>query len=264
MKDPTETENTSDEKVSYDFSPKAGDWGFLNPMFLGRIALCDKKGEPIEGSPVVSGLTIDADMTLESQYNSPFENSNPESRLPTLMGMLQGGDWVNTLDKVLGKVGLGGGEDGAGLSEETKKKLNQLEGRSNFTKVNSTQIYVSSSPVRFNVTMFFEAWASARHEVEHQVAMLQQWSLPDELSDDSIVGELAENTSIESLFPSKVPPFVSFTYAKKRYVPLLLESVSAPMVAPMDASGNRIVLEVTLTLVSRTAWDKRNIANLYK
>lgn len=264
MKDPKETENTASNVATYDFSPKSSDWGFLNPMFLGRISLCDKTGTAIKGSPIVTGITIDADMALESQYNSPFENSNPESRLPALMGMLQGGDWVNTLDKVLGKVGLGNSEDGSGLAEETKEKLSQLEGRSNFTKVNSTQIYVSSSPVRFNVTMFFEAWASAKHEVEHQVAMLQQWSLPEELSDDSLVANVVENASITGLFPSKVPPFISFSYGKKRYVPLLLESASAPLVAPMDASGNRIVLEVTLTLVSRTAWDKRNIANIYK
>lgn len=263
MKDVTETENTKDEKPKHDFSPKAADWGFLNPMFLGRISLCDKKGELIKDTPVVSGVTIDADMAVESQYNSPFENSNPESRLPTLMGMLQGGDWVNTVDKVLGNLGLGSGE-GGGLTQETKDKLNQLEGRSNFTKVNSTQIYVSSSPVRLNVTMFFEAWADARHEVEHQIATLQQWSLPIKLSDDSILGNMAEDISLQSLFPSEVPPFVAFTYAKKRYVPLLIESVSAPLVAPLDKNGNRIILEVTLTLVSRTAWDRANITQLYK
>lgn len=94
MKDPKETENTSEEKASHDFMPKAADWGFLNLMFLGRISLCNKEGELIKGTPVVSGVTIDVDMALESKYNSPFEKSNPESRLPTLMGMLQSGDWV--------------------------------------------------------------------------------------------------------------------------------------------------------------------------
>ncbi len=263
MKDIKETENTANYKVTYDFAPKAADWGFINPMFMGRIALCDKKGDSINGSPIVTGVTIDADMTLESQYNSPFENSNPESRLPTLMGMLQSGDWVNTVDKVLGNIGIGGG-DGIGLAEETKAKLNQLEGRSNFTKVNSTQIYVSSSPVRFNITIFFEAWANALREVEHQIATLQQWSLPVKLSEDSLLGNMADNASLTSLFPSEVPPFVSFSYAKKRYVPLLLESVAAPLVTPLDQYGNRLILETTLTLVSRTAWDKANISKLYK
>ena len=31
-----------------------------------------------------------------------------------------------------------------------------------------------------------------------------------------------------------------------------------------DKNGNRIILEVTLTLVSRTAWDRANITQLYK
>lgn len=66
--------------------PKAADWGSLNPMFLGRIPYAINKGELIKDTPVVSGVTIDADMALESQYNLPFENSNPESRLPHING----------------------------------------------------------------------------------------------------------------------------------------------------------------------------------
>lgn len=253
-------ENTQESKASYSFSPKQSDWGAISSVLLGKISLCDKAGKRIDGSPIVSGVTIDADMTIEAQYSSPFENSNPESRLPTLMGMLQAGDWVNTVDTVLGNVGLGGG---TGLSDDAKDKLNQLEGRSNFTKVNSTQIYVASSPIRLNVSMFFEAWNDALHEVEHQVATLQQFASAEHLSDDSLVASVANNASISSLFPSKVPPFVSFTYGGKRYAPLLLESVSAPLVTPLDPDGNRLVLEVNLTLVSRTAWDKTNISALY-
>lgn len=262
MKDVKQTENSTDRSpAKYDFAPREGDWGAINPMLFARISLCDKSGTAIAGSPVVTGVAIDADMMIESQYNSPFENSNPESRLPTLMGTLQAGDWVNTVDKVLGNVGLGSGQ--SGLSEETSAKLNQLEGRSNFTKMNSTQIYVSSSPVRLNLVVFFQAWASALHEVEHHLATLQQWALPAKLSQESIVGNLAEDISLTSLFPSEVPPFVSFSYAKKRYSPLLIENVSAPLIMPLDSDGNRIVVEATITLVSRQAWDKSNIKQLY-
>ncbi|NUF44940.1 hypothetical protein [Acinetobacter pittii] len=262
MKNITAVENnTSESKPVYDFSPVQSDWGVLNPMLLGKIALCDKEGTALEG-PTVTGIAMNADITIESQYNSPFESSNPQSRLPVLMGMLQSGDWVNTVDKVFGNIGIGDG--GSQLSDEVKGKLKQLEGRSNFTKVNSTQIYVSSTPIRINLVLFFEAWANALHEVEHQIATLQQWSMPESLSDDSILGNLASDISLTSLFPSKAPPFVSFLYAKKRYVPLLLESVSAPLVTPLDKQGNRIVLETNVTLVSRQAWDKTNIAQLYK
>lgn len=262
MKDLKETENTSNpEGAVHDFSPLMTDWGTLNPLLLAKISLCDKSGKAISGSPLVSGLAIDADMAIESQYNSPFENSNPESRLPTLMGTLQAGDWINTVDKVMGNLGLG--SEGGGLSDETKAKLNQLEGRSNFTKVNSTQIYVSSNSVRINLTIFFQAWVDARREVEHQIATLQQWALPAKLSEETIIGNLAEEISLTSLFPSEVPPFVSFTYGGKRYSPLLIENVNAPLVTPIDKNGNRIVLETTITLISRQAFDKANIKALY-
>lgn len=216
----------------------------------------------MEGSLTVTGLAIDADLSIESQYNSPFENSNPESRLPVLMGMLQAGDWVNTVDKLFGGLVNAMGADATGLSEDVKNKMNQLEGRTNFTKINSTQIYVSSSSVRVNVVLFFEAWVSALHEVEHQIATLQQWSLPARLA-NGFIDNMMDDPSIESLFPSEVPPFVSFTFGKKRYSPLLLESVGVPLVMPMDDDGNRLVVELNLTLVSRQAWDKANIKNLY-
>lgn len=265
MKDIKETENnqTDGSKGSAsDFSPKASDWGMLSEIFLGKISLCDKAGKSLGGS-VVTGIAMDADLSIEGQYNSPFESSNPENRMPVLMGMLQSGDWVNTVDKVFGGMVNGLGGDSVGLSDDVKDKMNQLEGRSNFTKVNSTQIYVSSSPVRLNVVLFFEAWKDALHEVEHQIASLQQWALPEELSDDSLISSFAQDPGITSLFPSKIPPFVSFTFGKKRYSPLLLETVSAPLVVPMDSKGNRLVLEVNMTLVSRQAWDKRNIKQLY-
>lgn len=263
MRDIKETENTQKTSTTtHDFSPKASDWGFLNPMFLGKIRLCDKEGRAIEDSPVVTSLALDADLSIESQYNSPFENSNPESRLPVLMGMLQAGDWVNTVDKLFGGLVNAMGKEATGLSDDVKDKMNQLEGRTNFTKINSTQIYVSSSSARLNAVLFFEAWRDGLHEVEHQVAMLQQWSLPAKLA-NGFIDNMLDNPSIESIFPSEVPPFVSFSYGKKRYSPLLLESVAAPLITPMDSDGNRLVVEVNVTLVSRQAFDKANIKDLY-
>lgn len=238
-------------------------FGKISPLLLGNLGLCDKYGTPLEeDNNIVVGVVTDADTSIESQYSSPFENSNPESRLPTLMGMLQSGDWVQTFDSALGSAF--GNADGQGfLSDDTKEKLNSLEGRSNFTKVNSTQIYVATQPIRLNVSLFFEAWTNAKKEVEQQIELLQKWALPVELSDQSIVGNLAENQSLNSLFPSKVPPFVYFKYANKRYAPLHLESVSAPLVTPFDRSGNRIAVEVNLSLMTKCAWDQRDISNLY-
>lgn len=251
----TKTENTA--KVKSDFDIAKSDWGALNPLLFGKIRLCDKEGKALDDSQTVTGIAIDGDLTIESQYSSPFENSSAESKLPTLMGMLQAGDWVDTSEKVLGAMGIQMGGD-------LKEKLNQFEGKTNFTKVNSTQIFLSTQPVRLSMALFFEAWRNAKLEVENQIALLQQWALPVHLSDNSLLGNAAESQSIDALFPSTVPPYVSFAYAGKRYAPLLLESVSAPLVKPIDKSGNRLICEVNITLVSRTSWDKSDILKAYQ
>ncbi|ENU27956.1 hypothetical protein F992_00788 [Acinetobacter modestus] len=46
-------------------------------------------------------------------------------------------------------------------------------------------------------------------------------------------------------------------------MPFILESVSAPIVAPIDSEGNRLSLTVNLSLISRTAWDAQDIFDLY-
>lgn len=230
--------------------------GRLSDLYKMRIRLCDKKGSLI-GTDQVVAVAIDSEMTVESQYSSPFEASNPEHKLPTLLGMLQSGDWVNTFDSVMSNV------FGIELSGDKKESLNQLEGRSNLTKQNSTQIFVSSQPVTIPATLYFGAWENAKTEVEDQIRLLQQWSLPAELAEGSLVAEVAQDMSLKSLFPSTAPPFVAVYYGGKKILPLLIQSVSAPMVVPMDSDGNRMQLQVQITFVSRTAWDANNITQMY-
>lgn len=229
--------------------------GKLSDIYQARIRLCDKEGKGIGNEQIVA-IAQEGELVVESQYSTPFENSNPEHRLPTLMGMLQSGDWINTLETVASSV------FGVSLSGDSQDSLRSLEGRSNLTKTNSTQIFVSSS-VQLSMTLIFSAWESAKTEVEDQVRLLQQWSLPKKLEQGSIVASVAEGKSLESLFPSLVPPFVSIYYGNKRYLPFLIQSVSAPLVVPMDSEGNRMSLQVTINFLSRTAWDAENITNIY-
>jgi len=230
--------------------------GKLSDLYKMRIRLCDKKGSLL-GTDQVVAVAIDAEMTVESQYSSPFDSINPEHRWPTLLGMLQSGDWVSTLDSAMSNI------FGVKLSGDTKENLEKIEGRSNLTKQNSTQIFVSSQPVTIPATLYFGAWENAKTEVEDQIRLLQQWSLPVELVEGSLIKEVVENRTLESLFPSKVPPFVAVYYGGKKFLPLLIQSVSAPMVVPMDSDGNRMQLQVQITFVSRTAWDANNITQMY-
>lgn len=229
--------------------------GKLSDLYQMRIRLCDKKGVELGGDQVVATV-IDAEMTLESQYSNPFENMNPEHKLPTLVGMLQSGDGADIAGTALSNV------FGVQLSENTKESMNNFVGRSALTKINSTQIFVSSQPVTIPATLLFSTWENAKVEVEDQIKLLQQWSLPQELV-ESLIKEVTENKSLESLFPSTAPPYVAVYYGGKRYFPMLISSCSAPLSAPMDNEGNRMQLQVQVTFLSRTAWDAANINQLY-
>lgn len=255
MKDIIEPSNTAQPATQYE---NKGSWGKLSDLYKIRIRLCNKDGTATEDGSQIIAVPIDGDISIDTQYSTPFENSNPEHRLPTLMGMLQSGDWVNTLEIGLSNV------FGVELSSDTKEKINALEGRSNLTKVNSTQIFVSTQPIMISTTLYFSTWRNAAVEVEEQLALLKQWALPLELSEGSVLASALEDKSFMSLFPSQVPPYVSLHYGGKRYAPMLIQSVSEPLVLPMDEDGNRIYAQVQVTFVSRTSWDKNNITALYQ
>ncbi|MEC7120783.1 MAG: hypothetical protein VXW65_12895 [Pseudomonadota bacterium] len=257
-------------------------WSVLSPHKIAKVSLCDKDGNPLN-SAIVEAVMTDGDMTIESQYQSPFEASNPENRLPTLLGMAQSGEATAALGRIAENIGnaenASRAEKAAGRAARISREIAEatgsdalirefgnavkiLEGRTNLTKVNSTQVYVSSSPIRISATLFFMAYRDAQKEVEDQIRLLQQWALPIYLSDIGLVESVA-GQGLAGLFPSQVPPFVSLGYSGKTYKPLLIESVSTPIVAPIDTNGNRLTLSVSLTLVSRQAWDQNDINHLY-
>lgn len=269
-------------------------YGSLDPKLLAKITLVDKKGNSVHDAPEVFAIMTDGEFELGSQYNSPFENQNPDQRFSTLAGMLQSGDLVPSLGTIGGGVAsffkpVAGAvesvakavlpeyvfsissvaadafkEQASGVVGAATKRLSSLEGRTTLSKVNSTQIFVSTTPVKISCTLFFRAWANAYSEVEQQIQRLQEWTLPQELSETGVITSLATDFSLESLFPSIIPPFVSLTYGGLTYTPLFLESVSTPLVVERDESGNRLAASVTCSFVSRQAWDKNDVRKLYK
>lgn len=269
-------------------------YGSLDPKLLAKITLVDKKGNRVNDAPEVFAIMTDGEFELGSQYNSPFENQNPDQRFSTLAGMLQSGDLVPSLGTIGGGVAslfkpVAGAvesaakailpeyvfsigsvaadafmEQASGVAGAATKRLNSLEGRTTLSKVNSTQIFVSTTPVKISCTLFFRAWANAYSEVEQQIQRLQEWALPQKLSETGVITSLAKDFSLESLFPSIIPPFVSLTYGGLTYTPLFLESVSTPLVVERDGNGNRLAASVTCSFVSRQAWDKNNVSKLYE
>lgn len=256
----TQTEQPINEpSVTPEEKPSGNHYQGINEKLLFKIRLCDVEGNALEGSAEqVTCIALSGDKPIESQYSTPFENSNPEHRLPTLMGQLQSGEWLNTLDALMSAIPFLGK-----LSDEQRSQLSVLTGRSNLTKVNSVQVFTSTASIHLPMTLLFETWSDAKTEVEDQISLLEQWALPEKLSATTAAANLANDFSLESIFPSLVPPYVAVYYGGKRYAPMLIQSVSAPIVAPMDRDANRLILQVPVTFISRTAWDKEDIKKLY-
>ena len=256
----------------------------LNPKLIANIQpVIEENIEGGQGNQVytvdsshtpVKALLSEADINVESQYSTPFESSNPETRLPNLMGALQSGqanaafysffafngDPQGFVQSAVEAVGLDGFT--TQIRQGFEEQLRGLKDRSNFTKLNSQQIYTSSSSVRISATLVFEAWSDAKKEVEDQVEKLQMWASAKELSAKSLVVSGLQNGFSEAMFPSIIPPLVQFQYGGKTYKPLVVESVSTPIVAPMTKNGDRVALLVPVVLLSRTAWDAQNIKEL--
>ncbi|OOS55247.1 hypothetical protein B9X63_06845 [Acinetobacter baumannii] len=235
-------------------------YGSISKHKYAEFSLCDKEGNPIAGSPVIRALLTDGDKSIESQWQTPFENSNPELKMPMLMAGLQSGQLSqvaeqmqsNPIAQVLSKLGV-------------QDAMQSVEGRTNLTKVNTTQVFLSTSSVRLNLSIFFLAFSDAKTEVEDRIMQLEAWSLPVSLSSDSTLQNVVNdsNSTLEGLFSGVIPPFVSLTTHGKTYKPFIIESVSAPIVAPIDEKGNRLSLAVNISLLSRTAWDSKDIYSLY-
>lgn len=230
-------------------------------------------------APIVESLFEDADFTIESQYSTPFESSNPEGRLPNLMGLIQSGQvsaayysffaaandptgFTGAVGDIGAAVGEATGISASGVLEAADGELQGLLGRSNFTKLNSRQIFTSSNSVRISGSLIFQAWANAKTEVEDAVEQLQIWASAAKLSAESLIVGGIKNGFSESMFPSIIPPLVQLQYGGKTYSPMVVESVSAPITAPMNKNGHRIAVKVQVVFLSLTAWDAQNIKNM--
>lgn len=271
------------------------EWVGVSDFKIAKIQLCNEEGvllteDEVSKIPnlspygIVRAIMTEGEFTVESQYVSPFENSNPESKLPTLLGMLQSGEAAQALGQitsnaanskdssVTGKAVNMGVQAVAGLGDigaETlgysslSAAIESVKGRTNLTKVNSTKVFVSTDSITIPITLFFMALKDAKKEVDDQIRMLEQWSLPTALSEESLLVTVGREKNLSGLFPSTVPPFIAMTYGGKTYVPFLIQSVSRPLVVPMDKDANTLSISVQMTIVSRQAWDAGSIKKLY-
>lgn len=246
-------------------------WGYVSKHKFAEFNLCtvsrdEESKEPKvsldTSQPTIRAFLTDGDINFESQWQTPFENSNPELKMPMLMAGLQTGQIVTSVGAVGGAVLGPVASTLASAMQPIAEFAKKVEGKTNLNKVNTTQVFLSTASVHLNLSIFFIALKDAKTEVENKLMHLQSWSVPAKLSQGTVLTDLTDQ-GIEGLFSGVIPPYVSVTSHGKTYLPFILQSVSAPIVAPIDGDANRLSLAVNLSLISRTAWDAQDVRNLY-
>lgn len=239
-------------------------WDGLSPHLLASFFMVENKNGTWSRSQsdlatVVAPLT-EASMEMALNWQSPFEAAGPETKAPALMAMLSSG----ALQPVV-EAAAGGSNNAADASAAQKKSadfLQQFEGRTGITRLNSTQVFAGMPPIKIQVNALFRAWDDPAREVEAPVEKLIQWALPIELSKDGSLLARAAKTArgemsfVEALFPSAAPVRIAMTYKGRTYSPMVIESIGKPLDAPVDRNGRHVELVIPMTLCSLTALDR--------
>lgn len=236
----------------------------LSPHLIAEIYPLKRAGDGAiwerdnSETPFTAPLT-QASLEMTANWQSPFEGAGVESKFPALAQMAQAGMFEGVL-KALGGALPETKDATDSLSDAAKK----LVGRSGVTKLNSTQVFSGMPPIKITVTAFLRAFKSPVVEVEDPLKKLQGWVLPKYLAPDGVLAEFIKTgADVLSLMPSEVPTVVGFTYKNRIFQPMVIESCSDPLDAPINSAGNRISAVVQLTLCSLTALDRRDWADTY-
>ncbi len=205
-----------------------------------------------------------ATLEMSPNWQSPFEGSGVESKFPALAQMAQAGMFRDVLHALGGRIPPEN-ERAKGFVADIEKSAQKLVGRSGVSKVNATQVFSGMPPLKIQVTAFLRAFKDPVSEVEEPLKTLQQWTLPRYLAPDGVIANVIKNgASLLALMPSEVPTVVGFAYKNRIFQPMVIESVSDPLDAPIDRNGWRISAAVQVTLCTLTALDRADWAQTYK
>lgn len=245
-------------------------WAGLSRFLIARICPCSSKGVEVTDATSVFGPVSDVNFELSLNWQSPFENSGPESKLPSLMAMVQSGQ-IEVVANTLQSFGIGTekGSTSNTLIEGAKTASSKLEGKTGITKLNSRQVFSGMPPAKISLTLHCRAHSDPQTEVVVPYRRLLSWALPQKLAADGALASLAAaDRNIEgfigAMFPSDAPQMVSFQYKNQRFAPMVIEHLSHPMDGPCDAYGLPLSLSVQLQLSTLTALDKADVATLFR
>ncbi len=235
-------------------------WGGLNRALLASIYPVTAQGEPDAG-PEVQAPPSDGNVELSANWQSPFENTGAESKIPAIAGMLQTGTLQSYVETLIGK----GSDDGyiARIAQEIVEFSKEGQGRSGMTKLNSTQVFTGAGPVKIPLTLHFRAFDDPASEVLAPINQLAQWTLARQLAANGSLVQAIQNFRqgqgfLKSLLPSQSPQMVAFRFGGYLHAPMVIESMNMPINVPRSAKGQPLNVAVQLVLSTISAMDSND------
>lgn len=214
-------------------------------------------------TPIVRAFVIEADFSVDLNWQSPFESAGPETKAPALTSMLQSGFLESVIGSASNLVDWGKSrtQENGTQSGSIEQTLRSFAGRTGISKLNSRQTFNGMAPYKIQMTLLFRAWMDAGKEVEVLFDQMMSWALPQYLANDATIVAVADNfkndkTLAESLLPSKVPQMIGMRYKGRTFMPLVIESIGQPLSSPINAQGQFVQLQIPITLCSIAAIDR--------
>ncbi len=239
--------------------PLGSRWGGLSPALIATFfavkKLPSENKETIRwvrdmSQPEVVAPLTDGHMETTLNWQSPFENVGPDQKFSSLSAMLQAGGFASVLSSLQAAF-----PDLQALNS-AKSAAQSLEGRTNITKLNSTQIFSGMAPIKINVTAHFRAYQDADLEVRKPMNQLMSWALPQELAKDGpVAGAVAGHMAV---FPSRVPQIIGMKYGDMLFAPIVIESIPYPITGPRSQGGILMQAASNLQLATLTALDAKD------
>lgn len=229
-------------------------WGGLSPHLIASFFVVKRsvvnnraRWDRDDSKAEVRAAITDGNVETTLNWQSPFENMGPDQKLSTFSALIQAdgfSSWISQLKALF---------PNSDTVDSLQAKASSLEGRSNLTKLNSTQVFTGMPPLKISVTAHFRAFSDAATEVRDPMNQLMEWAVPRSIAPDII--------SDPKLFPSEVPETLGMKFADMLFAPIVIESIPFPLTGPRDENGVLTHASMALQLASLTAWDKDDWIN---
>ena len=218
--------------------------------------------ERVADSAEVQAPLTDGTAEQVQNWHSPFESQSADAKLSSLSSLFQIGGFeaiLNAVQRVIPRA-----EALDGTLSAAQHQLQTLEGRTAVTKLNSTQVYSGSPPLKITITAHFRALTDPLAEVVRPMDQLMAWSLPKKLATQGLVGNLldeAGEAGVRTVWPSETPQIIGMAYGGMLFKPLVIELMPYQLTTPRDIKGRPISGQLTMTLATLTAIDKDDWAD---